>query len=343
MGKVKDELLFTLLRNFLTIYLPEYRQSSNNTVRSYRTVWNQLLDFAAEDLKISVLSVTLKHLNRDMIERYLQSAASENGATYNNRLAAIKSFFNYASACNPEYISRLNELSAIKSRRQDVFAKVEYMTENAVQAILDVPDATTETGTRDRFFMILMYDTGARIQEMLDIKIRDIKLGTTPTIVLHGKGKKTRIVPLMENTVSYLSDYLHKFHSGENEYSDELLFYSIRRGIKTAVCDDTMRIRIQKYADKARENCPEVPKKIHHHLWRHSRAMHLYQHGMDLTLISQWLGHEQLSTTLVYAHADTEAKRAAIERAMEQSNLDIGGGTRYTIDDEATIRRLYGL
>ena len=343
MGKVKDELLFTLLRNFLTIYLPDRREFSPNTIRSYRTTWNQLLDFVSAENNISVLSVSLKHLDRQVIENYLHKMTSGSDATYNNRLAAIKSFFSYASACNPEYISRLNEISAIKTRKQDLFAKVAYMSEDAVKALLDTPDTTTKVGIRDQFFMILMYDTGARIQEMLSLRICDIKRGNTPTAVLHGKGNKTRIVPLMAKTISHMEQYLSLFHLGESEFSTELLFYSVRRGVKAAVCDDTMSIRIQKYADEARKRCPEIPAKVHHHLWRHTRAMHLYQHGMDLTLISQWLGHEQLTTTLVYAHADTEAKRIAIERAMEGNKISIDSGKRYTIDDESMIRHLYGL
>ncbi|MCR5321696.1 MAG: site-specific integrase [Lachnospiraceae bacterium] len=343
MGKVKDEILFTLIKNFMTVYLPERRQASPNTIKSYRTAWNQLLDFVAEEKKISVLAVSLKHLDREMVELFLSKSVGKNDGTYNNRLAAIKSFFAYASACNPEYISRYNEIAVIKSRKQDVFAKVDYMTEEAVKTIMETPDTKTETGVRDQFFMVLMYDTGARIQEMLSIKVCDIKLGRTATVVLHGKGNKTRIVPLMSKTISHLNRYLHLFHPRESEYSAELLFYTIRNGVKGPICDDTMRIRIQKYADEARKKCPEIPEKVHPHLWRHSRAMHLYQHGMELTLISQWLGHKQLTTTLVYAHADTEIKRKAIEHAMEETKVSIDIDTKYKVDDEATIRHLYGL
>ncbi len=343
MGKVKDELLFTLLRNFLTIYLQDRRKASIHTIKSYRTTWNHLLDFVAAEKSISVLNVTLKCIYRDMVEAFLHKSANTSDATYNNRLAAIKAFFTYASACNPEYISHYSEISLIKSRKQDIFAKVDYMTETAIAAIMEVPDTSKDLGIRDQFFMILMYDTGARIQEMLNIRICDIKVGSMPTITLYGKGRKTRIVPVMPKTVSHLERYLKIFHTGVSEHSTDLLFYSIRNGIKNGICDDTMRIRLQKYANVARKNCPEVPQRVHPHLWRHSRAMHLYQHGMDLTLISQWLGHEQLSTTLVYAHADTEAKRKAIERAMADNRANIASAKRYTIDDEKVIRHLYGL
>ena len=98
----------------------------------------------------------------------------------------------------------------------------------------------------------------------------------------------------------------------------------------------------QKYAELARENCPDVPERVHPHLWRHTRAMHLYQHGMDLTMISQWLGHKQVETTLIYAYADTEAKRKAIEKAMG-TGLAGTESVNYTVSDEDMLRRLYGL
>ena len=97
------------------------------------------------------------------------------------------------------------------------------------------------------------------------------------------------------------------------------------------------------YADLAREKCPDIPEHVHPHLWRHSRAMHLYQHGMDLTLISQWLGHKNYTTTLVYAYADIEAKRKAIERAMANGEPTESLEENYTVKDEEMIKKLYGL
>ena len=116
-----------------------------------------------------------------------------------------------------------------------------------------------------------------------------------------------------------------------------------RKGQRLPICDDTVRIRIQKYADAARGKCGDIPEKVYPHLWRHTRAMHLYQHGMDLTLISQWLGHASLDTTLVYAHADTEAKRKAIEKAMGTGSEDTESSSNYTVDDEELLKQLYGL
>ena len=346
MGKVKDEQLFTLLRDFLLVYLPNQRKASSNTVKAYRTTLNQFLKYTAEQKNISVLSVTSGMVTYEMVNSYLDWLSAEKNAapaTRNNRLAAIRAFISYAAACRPEYISIASGLAAIEIQKNDRFAKVDYMSEEAVKTLLAEPDTRTEIGVRDQFLMIFLYDTGARIQEVLDVKICDIKVDRTPTVTLHGKGKKTRIVPLMKDTVKHLQNYMKVFHPGETWMSSEWLFYVERKGIRNAMCDDTARLRIQKYAASAREKCPDVPLNVHPHLWRHTRAMHLYQHGMDLTLISQWLGHKQLETTLIYAHADTEAKRKAITEAMASDPFLEAEPVNYTVSDEEILKRLYGL
>lgn len=217
------------------------------------------------------------------------------------------------------------------------------MSEDAVHAILRQPDTHSKKGLRDQFFMILMYDSAARIQEMLDLRICDIKIGRSPTATLFGKGSKIRTIPLMAETIGHFLNYYNVYHPGEDHYSQKTLFYIEQHGIRHPMSDDNVRKFLEKYGNAARKICPEVPGNIHPHLWRHSRAMHLYQHGMDLTLISQWLGHANLETSLVYAHADTEQKRRAIEKSMGRK---VTGGIdipRYNIDDEETIKKLYGL
>lgn len=346
MGKVKDEQLFNLLRDFLIVYLPNQRRASDNTVKTYRTAWNQFLKYVAGQKKVSMMSVTFEMINYGMVNAYLDWITNEKNigaATRNNRLAAIRAFISYASACRPEYISLASELSAIRLQKKENFAKVDYMTETAVKALLEEPDTATEIGLRDQFLMIFLYDTGARIQEVLNVKICDLKIDKTPTVTLHGKGGKIRVVPLMKDTVKHLHNYMGVFHKDEPWLSAEWLFYVERRGIRSAMCDDTARLRIKKYAKSAREKCPDVPANVHPHLWRHTRAMHLYQHGMDLALISQWLGHKQLETTLIYAYADTEAKRKAIEKAMGGGAIQGIEGRKYTVNDEETLKRLYGL
>ena len=346
MGKIKAPQLFLLIKNFLLVYLPAQRKLSGNTVTTYRTVLNQFLAHVAGAEGIPVMAVTFDMVNAGSVNAYLNSLTGDRGlssSTRNNRLAVLRAFVSYAAACRPEYISLSGELSAIKVRKSDRFAKVDYMTEKAVEALLKEPDTRTAIGLRDQMIMVMLYDTGARIQEALGIRLCDLRLDRTPTAQLFGKGRKIRTVPLMANTVGKLKNYISVFHKRESMLSEKPLFYVERKGQLQPICDDTVRIRIRKYADAAREKCGDVPETVYPHLWRHTRAMHLYQHGMDLTLISQWLGHASLETTLVYAHADTEAKRKAIEKAMGSGTGAPEDSSSYTIDDEDLLKQLYGL
>lgn len=181
MGKVKkvvkDEKLFLLIRNFLLTYLPVQRKASANTVTVYRTVLNQFLKFTSEQCGVAVSSVTFEHFSYELITDYLSSLLTEKGyssATWNNRLAALKAFVAYAAACYPEYIALSAELAAIKAQRNDPFSKVDYLSEEAVRVLLREPDAATKLGLRDQMMLIFFYDTGARIQEVLNGHIRKI-------------------------------------------------------------------------------------------------------------------------------------------------------------------------
>ena len=346
MGKVKDAQLFMLIRNFLEIYLPTYRHAGENTVKSYRTGLNQYLDYVSSKKQISRFAVTGAMFSYDMVTEYLHWLSVDrkvSSATCNNRLAVIRAFISYASACKPEYIDLKSRLSQMKGKKNDQFGKVDYMSEAAVKALMEAPDVSTTAGLTDQFMMVMLYDTGARIQEILSLRLCDLKIDKTPTAIIHGKGGKTRIVPLMPETVKHLKKYLSVLHPDEHMHSESYLFFTRHKGQKVQMCDDTARYRIQRYAAAAKENCPDVPDNPHPHMWRHTRAMHLYQHGMDLERISQWLGHSQLETTLIYAHADTEDKRKAIEAALGDGVTGQLNNAPYTVDDEEILRKLYGL
>lgn len=345
MGRVKDEPLFQLLHDYLKKYLPDQKYASPNTVKAYRTALNQFFEYVVQEKSIPLSEITFPVLDYDMVNAYLDWLVSEKKcslATRNHRLTCIRSFFAYAASRSTEYMAYQAALSKIPKQKAGKIP-VEYMSEEAVQTILKQPDTSTRQGIRDQFFMVLLYDTAARVQEMLDLKVCDIRPGKTPTATLLGKGSKVRTVPLMPETMEHFQNYLNVYHEGEGRYSTQPLFYIVQHGTRNPMSDDNVRKFLKKYGDLARKICPEVPENIHPHLWRHSRSMHLYQHGMDLTLLSQWLGHANLETTLIYAYADTEQKRRAIEKSMGRK---VTGGIdipRFTVSDEDTIKRLYGL
>jgi len=346
-GAVKDALLFGLVRDFLEVYLPEQKNSSPHTIKSYKFAVDSFLDFVKLKKNIALAAVNFDMLNSKALSAYLDDVEANGGsiATRNHRLTGIRSFFAYAAKIEPVTVIRYNEILKVPVKKSKEPKAVNYMSEAAVSAILTQPDTSTKKGLRNQFMLLMFYDTGARIAEVLNIRLRDIKLGEPPTVTLFGKGNKTRVVPLSERTVEHFLNYSGVFHPGENQYSEQHLFYTIIHGRKNPIGETTVRDMMAMYCAAARENCSDVPTKIFPHLWRHSRAMHLYQRGMDLTLVSQWLGHASLETTLVYAHADTEHKRRAIEAAVPDDSplKSFTNAERFTIDDDEMIKRLYGL
>lgn len=346
MMNARDISLFPLIHDYLKIYLPKQRNVSPNTIRSYRKALEELLDYIKEREQIPLGQVTFEHLTADVVLSFLEYLEMEKGCsipTRNTRFAAIRAFMDYAADHDVALVANLNKLKKVSFKKPDSMVTVDYMSMAAITAIIEQPDANMPKGLRDRFFMILLYDTGARIQEILDIRLCDLQLGRLPKVTLFGKGRKTRVVPLMEKTVQHLKKYLLVFHAEANV--DSPLFYSVMHGEKHPLSARMVQYILQKYGKQARDICQEVPEKVHPHLFRHSRAMHLYQEGMDLTLVSQWLGHSQLETTQIYAHADTEHKRKAIAAATPQDNPLYSklNSARYTVTDEDTLKKLTGL
>lgn len=237
------------------------------------------------------------------------------------------------------------EIYKVPLKKEASEKAVDYLSEDATKALLGMPDAGTKKGLRDQFLLVFLYDSAARVQEAADVKLKDIHTGKTPVVILHGKGNKVRTVPLMGKTMEHFELYRKVFHPDEGIYSNRPLFYTTRGGFESNISESAIRKILGQYGKAVKRAFPEIEGSIHPHLLRHSRAMHLYQHGTDLTLISQWLGHANLETTLIYAYADTEHKRKAIARATLSDSPLTGklNADRYTVTDENMLKRLYGL
>lgn len=337
--------MFVCVRDFLCTYLPHHRNASPHTVRAYRTALRMYFAHLAAIKGKRLVDVTFDDIDRDSVLSFLDSQESERHChlrTRNLRLYAIRSFMTYSGSIGLENIGVLSQLTDIPVKRELDRNPVKFASEKALAALLAAPDPKTRQGRRDRAVMSMLYDTAARVHELLDITLHDLDLSSNATVVLHGKGGRSRIVPLMRRTAVMMSRYLAEFHpSGGNEY----LFFADGRHGRRRMTEDNIRHMVRKYADIARASCAEVPKRVHPHMFRHSRAMHLYTNGMDLTFVSQWLGHVQFSTTLIYAQAGTEQKRKAIEAATPETSplkAHLKGG-RTHLSDEDTLLRLYGL
>jgi site-specific recombinase XerD len=330
------------LREWFTAFLPRQRGAAGNTITSCRQTWNMLLGYVAARHHVPVEKITFTMLDRATVTGFLdhmQAEKSWTASTRNQRLACIRSFFTYAAAAEPALAIYLADLAAIPRLNAPAAAPVKYMTTNAVTALLAAPDPGTRLGLRDQFFMILMYDLAARDAEMLALTLADIDARRL-TADLLGKGSKPRRLPITSETARHFDRYTAVFHPSPDPAAP--LFYTVRNHRTARMSDDNVARFIRQHAAAARAGCPDVPDRVHPHMVRHSRAMHLYQAGMPLELLTEWLGHADPETTLVYAHADTEMKRRALEKAngaTSQSPLPVP----MWHDRDDIIQRLCGL
>ena len=229
----ESRLFFQMVRDFLTVYLPKQKASSPNTIESYRTAMNKYLDYSCNELKIGLDSYTFQHSSRELLEKYLEGMETEGNwsvSSRNQRLAAIRRFYRYAAERNPSVMSCYQEMALIPVKKEAEH-EIEFFSEKALEAILAVPDISSKKGRRDLVFMILLYDTGARIQEILDLCLNDLHISSDEKyVVLTGKGGKTRLVPLMQKTVEHLHKYLDEFHRASD--GNSFLFYVDRKAVE---------------------------------------------------------------------------------------------------------------
>jgi site-specific recombinase XerD len=330
------------LREWFTSFLPRQRGAAGNTITSCRQTWNMLLGYVAAHHHVPVEKVTFTMLDRATVTGFLdhtQATKSWTASTRNQRLACIRSFFTYAAAAEPALAIYLADLAAIPRLNGPATAPVKYMTTAAVTALLAAPDPGTRLGLRDQFFMILMYDLAARDAEMLSLTIAGLDARRL-TADLLGKGSKPRRLPITSETARHFSRYAAVFHPSPEPEAP--LFYTTRSHRRVPMSDDNVARLIRQHAATARATCPDVPDRVHPHMLRHSRAMHLYQAGMPMSLLTEWLGHADPETTLVYAHADTEMKRQALEKASSATSQSPPPAPLWH-DREDIIQRLCGL
>ena len=342
--RLKDEKFYKTVRDFLDIYLIKHRSYSLNTQKSYREAINLLLLYFKTELGLEYASIGFEDITYSNITGFLEWLSKSRGcspATVNLRLMAIRSFTKYAGILDSGKIYMQVEVGNI-SVRKTPGKVVEFLTAPALEALFEQPNRFKTNGYRDFCFMRLMYDTAARCQELVDAKIHDLSIRKThATICLTGKGNKLRIVPISPSVVELLKTYLDKAHPTEQRQSDDYLFFTTHHGRKSRMSTDAVNLFMKKYGEMARRACPEVPERVHPHQLRHSRAMHLYRAGMPLVLLSEFLGHADVNTTRIYAWADTEMKRQAIQKVSKVTE----GDTIEPIwaNDEELIKRLYGL
>lgn len=303
------------LTGFLSKYLPGERGISTNTINSYKVSFLLFINFIEAEKNIKVNKLLLKDITKERIVEFLdwlQTKRKCTDATRNVRLAAIHSFFKFLQYEVPENINEWQRILSIKVKKAKK-SSMNYLTVEGIMLLLAQPDQSTKKGRRDLAMLALMYDSAARVQEIIDLTPSSIRLTKPFTIKLVGKGNKARIVPLMDKEVVHLKYYMEMNKLVESHANLCPLFYNSRKEKLTRAGVNHI---LQHYASMAREKDQKlIPGKISPHSLRHSKAMHLLQAGVNLVYIRDILGHESVQTTEVYARVDSKQKREAIEKA----------------------------
>jgi len=344
MKKIKDPKLFHSIREFLIVYLPQIRRKSSHTVKAYRDTLNLFILFLKETKNIDIFEFTTSFITGQTIMEFLTWLVEKRGCkvtTRNHRLTCIRSFCKYLSAADATLVPTLAEISSIAKAANTDDRNPVFLSEDEVKLVLSLPDTHNAIGIRDQLYLALLYDSGARNNEILSLKLQDVSFsGKNCTIHLLGKGNKTRLIPISESVAKMMKRYWAIFHQDSNP--NQYLFYTVHHKSKHKMSADNVARFMATYERLAQKSHPSIPH-LHPHLFRHARALHLYRAGMPLSLVGEWLGHAQLETTLIYAYADTEMKRKAIEKATEEGNPLVEIETPHFINDEDNIKQLYGL
>lgn len=348
MRKFKDPELFAHIKKYLTVYLPLTRRKSVNTVEAARYGLNLYIDYLCSAKGTEMNNISSADFNAERISGFmgwLQDERNNEVTSINQRLSQIRSFCKYLfknDILNQSEISRISDISMLKDGRKEEFI---YLSVSEMKTLLNVPDANAKKGIRDKFFMALLYDSGARDQELLDLKVQDFSIKGKRTAELHiiGKGTKYRCTPVSGELIPLYQRYISVFHGGADGSEETFLFYTVRNGIKTKMSPDNVQRFLKKYEMNMRHGADDFPH-LHPHLFRRTRAMHLYIAGVPLPLISEWLGHSQIETTQIYARATMEMKRQAVQKLGDNpcSVLNNDVAFKYADDAEA-MKKLCGL
>ena len=287
------------LSKFLKDYLVIERNVSKNTIRSYTKTFQLLIDYLVNNKKITLNNITFNTITRNIIIDFLNHL-EENSNTIrarNQRLAAIKSFYQYCLSYETQNIYNIKQVLSIKSKKY-VKPIQDYLTEEELETLFNSVDTSTFKGLRNLAILVLLYDTGARSSEIINLKVEDIHL-EEKLVILTGKGNKQRVVPIMENTKEILLKYINY----QCHYS-KYLFEKDNKKFNERFIRDI----IKKYSS-------DTTKKVTPHTFRRSRAIHLLDKGVNIMYIKKLLDHESVITTEEYAKVLEKSKFEAIKKA----------------------------
>jgi site-specific recombinase XerD len=301
------------VKRFFSEHLPGQRNYSLNTITSYRDAIRLFLLYLHDRRKIAPSGITITDICAKNIMDFLgeiEESRNNSVATRNVRLAAIRSFVNYLLLMEPTLSCDLQSILVIPVKRANLRV-LDFLTHEEMDAVIDAPNEQTWSGRRDSILFEVMYNTGARVSEIVGVKVRDVKLGHGGTIRLMGKGRKERTLPLWKGTAKALSKWI-----AANQLNESDALFGNARGDR--MTRSGVEKRLRDAVLRASDVCPSLKtKRVSPHTIRHTTAMHLLQAGVDITLIAMWLGHESIETTHIYVTTDMEMKEKALKALQE--------------------------
>lgn len=303
--------MYELLKDYILRYLPAERGYSKNTVLSYYTSFKQYIEYLKNELSMKQEDITVYDFGRKNVSNYLLYL-EENGnsvSTRNQRRASLISFISYCAMIEPLYQSTLDEIRLVKPKK-DVKHKLDFLTVEEYKDFISVIDLNTPNGLRHYTLINLMYDTAARVSEVINIKIEDLSYGSNNSIRIKGKGNKYRIVYITSHTVKLINDYLKKYG-----IKSGYLFLNKQKKKMTRF---GVEFLVNKYYDLACQKCSTLKSKnVTPHTFRHTKACHMLINGTALPVIQRFLGHSSVTTTEIYLDLTSDAVIKAVEKAAE--------------------------
>ena len=343
MKKYQPTQLGRAVVRFFQEYLPTLRGMSRHTIQSYRDCMIMFLEFAAKDCRRPIESLELSDITADRIGRFLAFLEAVRGnsiTTRNARLAAMHTFARYLVADHPEQLAALQQVLGIPFKRGARETPIDYLEKTEIEAVLASIDRKTPAGRRDYAMFSLMFNTGARVQEIIDLRVRDLRLEPPCQARFAGKGNKVRLCPIWPRIARLLKELTEVQRCGADDSADRHVFLNAR-GV--AMTRFGVRYLLQQHIAAGANAAPTLlGKRIHPHSLRHTTAIHLLKAGVDFATISQWLGHASLNTTMRYARADLDLKRQALAQVFPEVLAPPKGGAFIFRDDNVTawLRRL---
>jgi integrase/recombinase XerD len=307
-----EPTLQCLVQDFFVHYLSAQKNVSSRTIESYRDAIKLFLKFISSEKNTKVCNLALEDITTDSILdflNYLEEVRGNHPRSRNARLAVIKSFFNYISIRCPSHLDRIRKILSIPRKKYDT-PIMTYLERDEMETIMDSFDKDSFSGMRDFVLFTFMYNTGARLSEAINVTRADIDFNKSGTVLIHGKGRKQRKMPLWKSTVKLLKNWINSGHIEDCDY-----IFPNRKGecLTRSAVEGRLKIAV-KAASKVDTGL--IRKNITPHTIRHTTAMHLLQAGVDITIIALWLGHSSPKTTHIYVEADLQMKKEALSKVQ---------------------------